>query len=141
METILKYCLPMDLSQYSLTGKSLQERMEVRNGQTQSRVVMAESGSSKLCIPPQLIGKNIINYNCLLVPLYCSKSTLFFEMLTFLLSSAGIAHFLKLYLTADGLAASGGSSLSSYTRKLISKSRSRSQEKRNLETKATRLRK
>ena len=73
METILKYCLPMDLSQYSLTGKSLQERMEVRNGQTQSRVVMAESGSSKLCIPPQLIGKNIININCLLLPLYCLK--------------------------------------------------------------------
>ena len=103
VETILKFCLPRSLSHYSLTGKSLQEKMEVRNGQTQSRVVMSESGSSKLCIPPQLI--------------------------------TGLATFLKLSLTPEGLAASGSSSVSSFTRKLISKSCSRSQEKRNLEMK------
>ena len=103
VETILKFCLPRPLSHYSLTGKSLQEKMEVRNGQTQSRVVMSESGSSKLCIPPQLI--------------------------------TGLATFLKLSLTPEGLAASGSSSVSSFTRKLISKSCSRSQEKRNLEMK------
>ena len=103
VETILKFCLPRNLSHYSLTGKSLQEKMEIRNGQTQSRVVMSESGSSKLCIPPQLI--------------------------------TGLANFLKLSLTPEGLAASGSSSVSSFTRKLISKSCSRSQEKRNLEMK------
>ena len=27
----------------------------MRNGQTQARVIMSESGSSKLCIPPQLV--------------------------------------------------------------------------------------
>ena len=55
VETILKFVLPSDLAVYSLTGKSLQERFEVRNGQTQARVIMSESGSSKLCIPPQLV--------------------------------------------------------------------------------------
>ena len=103
VETVLKFCLPRSLSQYSLTGKSLQEKLEIRNGQAQSRVIMSESGSTKLCIPPQLI--------------------------------TGLANFLKVSLTPEGLAASGCSSLSSYTRKLISKSCSRSQEKRNLEMK------
>ena len=103
VETILKFCLPRNLSQYSLTGKSLQEKLEIRNGQAQSRVIMSESGSTKLCIPPQLI--------------------------------TGLANFLKVSLTPEGLASSGCSSVSSYTRKLISKSCSRSQEKKNLEMK------
>ena len=30
VETILKYCLPRNLSEYSLTGKSLQEKLEIR---------------------------------------------------------------------------------------------------------------
>ena len=30
VETILKFVLPSDLAVYSLTGKSLQERLEVR---------------------------------------------------------------------------------------------------------------
>ena len=93
VETILKYCLPTDLSQYSLTGKSLQEKKEIRNGMAQSRVIMSESGSSKLSIPPQLI--------------------------------SGISNFLKIYLTPEGMAASGCTSVASYTRKLISKSCSR----------------
>ena len=50
---------------------------------------------------------------------------------------SGLAAFLKLHLTPVGLAGAG-SSLASYTRKLISKSCSRSQEKRNLENKITR---
>ena len=33
VEAILKYTLPSDLAHYSLTGKSLQERREIRNGQ------------------------------------------------------------------------------------------------------------
>ena len=88
--------------------------MEVRNGQTQSRVVMAESGSSKLCIPPQLIGKCRLQFH----QEDPSLTPIFFV-------SAGISNFLKHYLTQDGLMSSGCNSIASYTRKLISKSCSR----------------
>ena len=105
VETILKYCLPRNLSEYSLTGKSLQEKLEIRNGQAQSRVVMAESGSTKHGVPGELI--------------------------------SGLATFFKLFLTEAGVSTSGSPNLSSYTRKLISKTCSRSQEKKNHEGKTS----
>ena len=126
VETILKFVLPSDLAVYSLTGKSLQERFEVRNGQTQARVIMSESGSSKLCIPPQLVQGE--------------KTFIILKQLFKTVFFLGLATFLKLHLTPAGLAGAG-SSLASYTRKLISKSCSRSQEKRNLENKITRTKK
>ena len=106
--------------------KSLQERFEVRNGQTQARVIMSESGSSKLCIPPQLVQGE--------------KTFIILKQLFKTVFFLGLATFLKLHLTPAGLAGAG-SSLASYTRKLISKSCSRSQEKRNLENKITRTKK
>ena len=100
VETILKFCLPRDLSEYSLTGKSLQEKLEVRNGQAQSRVVMAERGTSKQGVPSGLL--------------------------------AGMVGMFEAQLTEAGRRGAGGN-LASYTRKLVSKTCSRSQEKKNQE--------
>ena len=100
VETILKFCLPRDLSEYSLTGKSLQEKLEVRNGQAQSRVVMAERGTSKQGVPTGLL--------------------------------AGMVGMFEVQLTEAGRRGAGGN-LGSYTRKLVSKTCSRSQEKKNQE--------
>ena len=100
VETILKFCLPRDLSEYSLTGKSLQEKLEVRNGQAQSRVVMAERGTSKQGVPSGLL--------------------------------AGMVGMFEAQLTEAGRRGAGGN-LGSYTRKLVSKTCSRSQEKKNQE--------
>ena len=102
---------------------------QVRNGQTQARVIMSESGSSKLCVPPQLVQGETNYFAHLYIP----------SRLHILLLS-GVAAFLKLHLTPAGLAGAG-SSITSYTRKLISKSCSRSQEKRNLENKITKAKK
>ena len=103
VETILKFCLPRDLSEYSLTGKSLQEKLEVRNGQAQSRVVMAERGTSKQGVPVGLLN--------------------------------GIAAIFENQLTEAGRR-SAGTNLATYTRKLVSKTCSRSQEKKNQEVRA-----
>ena len=108
VETMLKYCLPRDLSEYSLTGKSLQERLEVRNGQAQSRVIMAEQGSSKHGVPGDLL--------------------------------LGLVTFLEQYLTEAGRRSAGGAGLASYTRKLVSKTCSRSQERKNQEIRSQEFR-
>lgn len=107
VETLLKYCLPRDLAEYSLTGKSLQEKLEVRNGQAQSRVVMAERGSSKQGVPPGLL--------------------------------AGLVSLLEALLTEAGRRAAGPS-LATYTRKLVSKTCSRSQERKNQEMRTATIR-
>ena len=99
----MKFCLPRDLSEYSLTGKSLQEKLEVRNGQAQSRVVMAERGTSKQGVPVGLLN--------------------------------GIAAIFENQLTEAGRR-SAGTNLATYTRKLVSKTCSRSQEKKNQEVRA-----
>ena len=103
VETILKFCLPRDLSEYSLTGKSLQEKLEVRNGQAQSRVVMAERGTSKQGVPGGLLN--------------------------------GMVGMFEAQLTEAGRRAAGGN-LATYTRKLVSKTCSRSQEKKNQEVRS-----
>jgi hypothetical protein len=104
VETVLKFCLPRDLAEYSLTGKSLQEKMEIRNGQAQSRVVMAERGTSKHGVPAELL--------------------------------VGIVRLLELWLTEAGRRSAGPGSLASSARKLVSKTCSRSQERRNQELRA-----
>ena len=50
---------------------------------------------------------------------------------------SGLVTFLKLFLTEAGVASSGCPNLASYARKLISKTCSRSQEKKNHEVKSS----
>ena len=50
---------------------------------------------------------------------------------------SGLVTFLKLFLTEAGVSTSGSPNLASYARKLISKTCSRSQEKKNHEVKTS----
>jgi len=108
VEVILKSTLDQDLAQYSLTGRSLSEKLEIRNGQQTTRVVMSESGTSKLSIPATLI--------------------------------AAITTFLSETLVDPEAAIAPTKNMSSWVRKMVSKTCSRCQEKRNHEIRSVAIR-